>query len=304
MLIGVGGSGKQSNVMLASFCAGYQVFTVQLSRGYNETMFREDLKVLYSELHEKPTTFLFTDAHVVEEGFLESINNMLSTGMVPALFEKDEMDGIVNKMRKAAKDHDPTLVTGPLIFEFWKNRCQDNLHVVLAMSPSGDKLRLRCRSFPGMVSNCVIDWFFSWPEDALKKVASFLLNDISLPEAQRDSIVDHLVLSHLNCIAKAASFRDEQRRFYYVTPKNYLDLISNYRIQLSENRKRNESSIARLEGGLTKLVEAAEAVARMQVELADKMVIVNAKTVDVEALIVDITAKTKIADEQASVCGG
>jgi dynein heavy chain len=32
--------------------------------------------------------FLFTDAHVVEEGFLEFINNMLTTGMVPALFEQ------------------------------------------------------------------------------------------------------------------------------------------------------------------------------------------------------------------------
>ena len=91
LLIGVGGSGKQSNVLLASYCAGYRVFTVQLTRGYNEPMFKEDLKSLFSDLASLPTTFLFTDAHVVEEGFLESINNILNTGAVPALFEKEEM---------------------------------------------------------------------------------------------------------------------------------------------------------------------------------------------------------------------
>ena len=300
LLIGVGGSGKQSNVMLASYCAGYRVFTVQLTRGYNETMFKEDLKTLYADLASIPTTFLFTDAHVVEEGFLESINNILNTGAVPALFEKDEVDGIINKYRKDAKAFNPEFTTGPLIYRYWQNRCRDMLHVVLAMSPSGDKLRIRCRNFPGLVSNCVIDWFFSWPQDALQKVASFLLADISLPDEHREAVVDHLVFSHQTVIAQAAAFRDEQRRFYYVTPKNYLDLISNYRGQLQENRKTNLASIQRLEGGLTKLVEAAEAVARMQVELADKMVIVNAKTVDVEALIVDITAKTKIADASAA----
>jgi dynein heavy chain len=35
-----------------------------------------------------PVLFLFTDAHVLEEGFLELINNLLTIGMVPALFDE------------------------------------------------------------------------------------------------------------------------------------------------------------------------------------------------------------------------
>jgi hypothetical protein len=31
--------------------------------------------------------FLFTDAHVADEGFLELVNNMLTSGMVPALYD-------------------------------------------------------------------------------------------------------------------------------------------------------------------------------------------------------------------------
>lgn len=59
-----------------------QVFEIVLSRGYSEANFREDLKTLYLKLgiENKKMVFLFTDAHVAEEGFLELINNMLTSG--------------------------------------------------------------------------------------------------------------------------------------------------------------------------------------------------------------------------------
>lgn len=59
-----------------------QVFEIILRRGYNERNFRNDLKTLYLKLgiENRRTVFLFTDAHIVEEGFLEQINNMLISG--------------------------------------------------------------------------------------------------------------------------------------------------------------------------------------------------------------------------------
>ena len=302
MLIGVGGSGKQSLTRLAAFCAGYSVFTISLLRNYGETEFREDLKELYKQLGTQEVVFLFTDAHVADEGFLEFINNMLTTGMVPALYEPDEKDGLINSVRKEAKEHG-IVETPDSLWAYYVTKCRNNMHIVLAMSPSGDKLRIRCRNFPGLISASVIDWFFPWPEDALQKVAEFFLADVQLPAEHRDALVNHLVFAHLKVVDFADQFAVQLRRYYYVTPKNYLDFISNYSDQLAANYIKVDSSVKRLDGGLTKLIEAASAVDRMQVELTEKKVIVDAKTKDVEALIEDIKGKTEIADAQQVSAG-
>lgn len=47
MLIGVGGSGKQSITRFAAHISGFKTFQIELSRGYGAAEFREDLKKLY-----------------------------------------------------------------------------------------------------------------------------------------------------------------------------------------------------------------------------------------------------------------
>jgi dynein heavy chain len=294
LLVGVGGSGKQSLTRLSAYTAGFDVFEITLCRGYGETEFREELKELYRTLGSKEVVFLFTDAHVVEEGFLEFLNNMLTTGMVPALYETDERDGIINANRADCKKAGIP-ETSENVWNFFISKCRNNLHIVLAMSPSGDTLRVRCRNFPGLVSSSVIDWFFPWPEDALQKVATHFLAEEPLPQEFRTQIIDHIVMVHLHVVKKAKQFEEELRRYYSVTPKNYLDFIGNYAVQLKENNKKVVSSVERLAGGVAKIKEAATAVDRMQIELQEKKVVVDAKTIDCEAMIKVIKEKSEAA---------
>lgn len=46
MLVGVGGSGKQSLTRVASFVAGYECVQIEINRGYGLMEFREDIKKL------------------------------------------------------------------------------------------------------------------------------------------------------------------------------------------------------------------------------------------------------------------
>lgn len=51
--------------------------------------------------------FIFTDAEVKDEAFLEYINQLLMTGEVAGLFAKDEIDQIVNDIRPIMRAESP-----------------------------------------------------------------------------------------------------------------------------------------------------------------------------------------------------
>lgn len=64
------------------------------------------------------------------------------------------------------------------MWSYFVNTSLQNLRIALSMSPSGDLLRTRCRSYPGLVSSTTIDWMFPWPEQALVSVANVTLSDV------------------------------------------------------------------------------------------------------------------------------
>ncbi|XP_043835576.1 dynein axonemal heavy chain 10 [Dromiciops gliroides] len=300
LLVGVGGSGKQSLARLAAFTAGCEVFEIVLSRGYSETNFREDLKSLYIKLgiENKLMIFLFTDAHVAEEGFLELINNMLTSGIVPALFPDDEKDSILSQIGQEAAKSGAGLAKES-VWQYFVNKSANNLHIVLGMSPVGDTLRTRCRNFPGLVNNTGIDWYLPWPPQALYAVAeSFLGENPMIPSDYTDDVVGHIVMVHESVGEYSNKFLQKLRRSNYVTPKNYLDFISTYSKLLDEKTQFNIAQCKRLEGGLDKLKEATIQLDELNVKLAEQKIVLAEKSAACEALLEEISTNTAIAEEK------
>jgi len=66
MLVGVGGSGRQSLTRLAAYVSEMDVFQIQITKLYRSMEFQEDLRTLYRKagLEGKSTVFLFTDTQI------------------------------------------------------------------------------------------------------------------------------------------------------------------------------------------------------------------------------------------------
>lgn len=210
MLVGVGGSGKQSLTKLAAFIAEYKCMSLEVTRSFSYSDFQEFLKKVFiaAGVHGQNIVFLVTENQLIDDRFLEDINNILNAGEVPNLFPKDELQKVLEDLAPLLREQEnnnnaaaaaaaatagaagggpdvvvdvaaaaaAATVTNPnALYNAFIQRVRDNLHIVLCLSPVGDAFRQRCRMFPSLINCATIDWFEPWPRAALLSVAQVIL---------------------------------------------------------------------------------------------------------------------------------
>uniref|UniRef100_A0A8D1UT23 AAA+ ATPase domain-containing protein n=1 Tax=Sus scrofa TaxID=9823 RepID=A0A8D1UT23_PIG len=302
LLVGVGGSGKQSLTRLAAFIGSMDVFQITLRKGYQIPDFKVDLASLCLKAGAKnlSTVFLMTDAHVADEKFLVLVNDLLASGEIPDLYSDDEVENIVSNLRNEVKSHG-LVDTRENCWKFFIDRVRRQLKVTLCFSPVGSKLRVRSRRFPAIVNCTAIDWFHEWPQQALESVSlRFLQNTEGIEPAVKPSISKFMAFVHTSVNQTSQSYLSNEQRYNYTTPKSFLEFIRLYQGLLRRNGEELTAKIQRLENGLLKLHSTSAQVDDLKAKLATQEVELKQKNEDADKLIRVVGVETeKVSREKA-----
>ena len=226
LLVGMGGSGRQSLTKLSAHIAGTCLVQFEISSGYGRTEWKEDLRTMLTKCGTAPeaedgsTTFLLTDTQIIDDLFIADVNSLLSSGEVPMLFTPAERDMISEKMRPIAMNNNLELVSSgkknvhvfclfynyfqlliklfstsnfhfqsPVeLFQYFIQTVKKRLHVVLCFSPVGELLRRAIRKMPSVISCCSLNWFTAWPKSALTSVSMSMLKEIPFQDSNINQI--------------------------------------------------------------------------------------------------------------------
>ena len=274
LLVGVGGSGKQSLSKLSAFICQYNNIMIVISQDYKIANFKDDLQKMYNNTGSQEDNgylFILTEGQIVDEKFMVPVNDLLSSGEINDLFNNDDKEAIVNKCRGACKSQ-----TGKDsaidVWNFFIGRVKKNLHMNVCFSP-GDNLRSKARKFPAIVNSTVIDWFQPWPEEALYSVAKEKLKIEleDLPDKEYfESVVKFMPHSFRIVGDKSRDMFEIDRRYTYVTPKSFLELLKLFVSMYKSKIEVIVQNKSKYEIGLKKLIEAKEKIAQLEKELVIK----------------------------------
>lgn len=198
LLIGVGGSGKQSLSRLAAFITGIDIeqLTVTSNFGIN------DLRAFFQEVYKKvakpgatPVAFMMTDSQIKNESFLVPINDILNNGWIQDLFPKEDVDAMIGGLRNEAKGAG-VVDTADAMMGYFLDKMKQQFKIILCFSPVGDNFRVKSRKFPGLVAATSIDYFHAWPRDALIDVADRFVRDVEMPENLYAPIAENMAQVH------------------------------------------------------------------------------------------------------------
>ncbi|KAM4623876.1 dynein axonemal heavy chain 9 isoform 1-T1 [Polymixia lowei] len=302
LLVGVGGSGKQSLTRLAAFISNLEVFQITLKKGYGIPDLKNDLASLYIKAGVKNvgTVFLMTDAQVADENFLVLVNDLLASGEIPDLFPDDEVENIIGSVRTEVRGLG-LMDTRENCWKFFIDRVRRQLKVALCFSPVGSKLRVRSRKFPAVVNCTAIDWFHEWPQEALESVSLRFLQEVENIEADvKESVSKFMAYVHVSVNQTSKEYLANERRYNYTTPKSFLEQIKLYRSLLGQKSKDLTTKMERLENGLQKLNSTSAQVDDLKAKLAAQEVELKQKNEDADRLIQVVGVETeKVSKEKA-----
>ncbi|KAL8445804.1 hypothetical protein Emed_005360 [Eimeria media] len=159
--------------------------TVSCSPRCGQDDLREDLKslILQTCADKKDVVFRISDSSIKHEEWLQDIASIISTGEVHGLFDQSDRDKLALQVKATERPDTLNFSAG---WQAVLSLVQHKIHFVISMSAVGEVFRNRCRRMPGLMSNCVFDFYDPWPRSAFHAIGmSFFAANPTLVNNER-----------------------------------------------------------------------------------------------------------------------
>ncbi|KAL8873373.1 MAG: hypothetical protein Q9174_001143, partial [Haloplaca sp. 1 TL-2023] len=292
ILIGVSGSGKTTLSRFVAWMNGLKVFQIKVHGKYSAQDFDEDLRDVLRRCgcRGEKLCFIMDESNVLDSAFLERMNTLLANAEVPGLFEGDDFATLMTACKEGAQRQGHLLDSQEELYKWFTQQIVKNLHVVFTMNPPEEGLSSRAATSPALFNRCVLNWFGDWSDQALFQVGSELTHsvdldrpnfvapdsipiafqDLSLPASHRDTVVNSMVYVHQSVRRFNQRLERQQGRITYLTPRHFLDFVSQYVHLFHEKREDLEEQQRHLNIGLEKLRDTVDKVRDLRASLAQK----------------------------------
>jgi dynein heavy chain 1 len=300
LLIGMSGSGKTTLARFVAWMNGYSIVQINIHNNYTGADFDDDLKSILRRTGCKgeKICFIMDESNVMESSFLERMNTLLANAEIPGLFEGEEQVSLLHLCKESAMKDGLLIDSSEELQKWFRQQVMKNLHVVFTMNPPEDGLSSRAATSPALFNRCVIDWFGNWSPQSYyqvgKEFTSFLDLDInayeapdpfpkaysglSLPPSHREALINSFVFVHSSLDEVTAQVKKNQNLSIFVTPRHFLDFISQYSKIYTEKREELEDQQRHVNVGLEKLQDTVEMVESLRQSLAIKKNELETKT--------------------------
>ncbi|XP_015255846.1 PREDICTED: dynein heavy chain 11, axonemal [Cyprinodon variegatus] len=295
LLVGVGGSGKQSLTRLAAYMCSVEVSQIMQRKGYSIQDFKVDLAglILKAGVKNKRVTLLLTDAQIPDDRFLVLINHFLASGEIPEIFNEELVEHIVSSLKREVRSFG-LLDDRENCWRFFTQRVQQQLTVIMCSSPTGSNLRVRAHRFPALINCTTINWFHPWTTEALQSVSYRFIHEVDgIEPAVQESISLFMAYVHNSVNQASEKYLQNEKRYNYTTPKSFLQQITMYRNLLEKSRAKLLHKMNRLNNGLQKLQSTAAQVDDLQAKLASQETELTLKNEKIGALLKKIGLQTE-----------
>ena len=304
LMVGVGGSGRRSLTILASYIQNYLFIMLDSS-----IWLEEKGKIFARLASENRQMILFLAENMIDDDMIiDNLSTLLKNGELSAMLTLEERTLVLESLTNLPEN----CVNNQQKWEFFMKKVKQNLHLILSISISGAFLKKKLRLYPSFLNSMNIDWYLPWPEEALISTAETymsegknsgnLFGDLANNLKLKEKILRIWVENYKDIQKLTERYQQELKGYYYLTPSAFLDCMNVFkRLLLVRGDKTNEL-IQKYDTGLEKLKSTEDEVYRMHKILEDLKPKLAKMTQENQEMLMNLNLKQKDADEKLKFC--